>query len=285
MSTQLQFRKQQRAKKRKKKMRRTIFFSVLSLIIIIILISCVKGFLSKNGKNYTMDSDFIYNGYIYPQPPEKNVDILVDAKKFDNIKTAYLTFDDGPNNSITPAVLDILRRYNIKATFFMVGTLIEKNPDMARRVYDEGHCIANHSYNHDYSELYANTTDFMSQINKTQELIASVTNKNNYPKIFRFPGGGYNAGSYGALKQDCKVTLQEAGYRFCDWNSLTGDAELKSPTAEGIFKRLASSSKDKEDLVVLMHDAVAKKITAETLGGVIDYLISQGYVFDTLANI
>ena len=283
MSSNIEFRAQMRRRKRKQKIRRNIFLGVFALIIITVLVFCVKGIFTKisNSKD---DSEFIFNGYVYPQPPEKNVDILVDAVKTEG-KVAYLTFDDGPNNSVTPEVLDTLRRYDIKATFFMVGSLVEKYPDMARRVYDEGHCLANHSYTHNYSELYADKESFMNQVNKTEELIYNITCDNYYPKIFRFPGGGYNAGTYGEQKQSYKTVLDEAGFKYCDWNSLTGDAEMVSPDEEYIMTRIKSSTKNKDDIVVLMHDAIAKSVTAKTLGDVIEYLIAQGYSFDTLDNI
>ena len=199
-------------------------------------------------------------------------------------KVAYLTFDDGPNNSVTPQVLDVLRRYNVKATFFMVGSMIEKNPDVARRVFEEGHLIAGHSYSHQYSELYADTQSFMNEVNKSYELIKNVTARGDYPKIFRFPGGGFDAGVYGEIKQECKVLLEKDGYRYCDWNALNGDAETSSPAPDELVKRLKSTAKNKEDIVVLMHDAPSKAATAKALPQIIEYLIGEGYAFDTLNN-
>ena len=283
MSNDFEFRKHMRDRKRKQKIRKTLFMSVGVLALVAVLIFGIRGILiSRNTKE---DAEFIFNGYIYPQPPEKNEDILVDAVKADGEKKAYLTFDDGPNNSVTPEVLDVLRRYNVKATFFLVGTLIEKNPDVARRLYDEGHCLANHSYNHNYDELYADSEAFMTQVKKTEELIKGITCDEYYPKVFRFPGGGYQAGKHGDAKQEYKTAIGEAGYRYCDWNSLTGDAESKSPSADSIIERLKKTTDGKEDIVILMHDAIAKKITAQTLPQVLEYLISQGYSFDTLDNV
>lgn len=285
MSNDFEFRKHMRDRKRKQKRNRAILLSLLSLIIITVLLLCVKGIFTKISKNRQEETDFIFNGYIYPMPAEKNTDILVDAVKADGVKKAYITFDDGPNNSVTPQVLDILRRYNAKATFFLVGSLIEKYPDMARRLYDEGHCLANHSYNHNYPELYADEQSFMNQINQTEDLIYKITCNNYYPKIIRFPGGGYNAGTYGEAKQKYKESLKTAGYRYCDWNSLTGDAEKKSPSEDYVMERLKTTVKGKEDVVILMHDAIAKSVTAKALPQIIEYLISQGYAFDTLDNI
>ncbi len=285
MSNEIEFRQHRRMIEKKKKNRDIMLLSavvVIALVVVVLIVNGIVGSIKNNKKN---DPDFIFNGYVYPQPAPKNFDILVDANKSDGVKKAYLTFDDGPNNSVTTEVLDVLRRYNIKATFFMVGTLIEENSGVARRVYDEGHFLANHSYSHKYSELYADTDAFMNQINHVHELIVGVTGNPNYPKICRFPGGSYNSGPYGEIKQECKIKLEENGYRHCDWNALTGDSEQVNPSGEYIMSRMKKTVGEKEDVVILMHDAPAKGVTARTLPDVIDYLIARGYEFDTLDKI
>lgn len=285
MSSELKFRQQIRGNKRKRKIRKNLIIFLLSLIIITVFAFCVKSLFTKFQNNSKIPTQFIFNGYVYPEPLPQNDDILADLKKGDGIKTAYLTFDDGPNETVTTQVLDILRKYNVKATFFMVGTLIEKNAHVARRVFDEGHLLANHSYSHNYSELYADSQSFMNQVDKTQELINGIVKRDDYPKIFRFPGGGFNTGKYGALKQEYKTLLSDKNIRYCDWNSMTGDAESSSPTRSVIMQTIKSTTRNQEDIVVLIHDALAKKITADTLGEVIEYLISEGFIFDTLDNI
>lgn len=282
MSDEIEFRQRRRELERKIKNKNFMLLSVVALIALIVVLLIVNAIINNVKENKKTNPEFIFNGYIYPQPPEKNFDILVDAKKPDGIKKAYLTFDDGPNKSVTTEILDVLRRYNVKATFFMVGTLLEQNSDVARRAYEEGHLLANHSYSHKYSEVYADTDAFMNQINKTQEIIFNITDNLNYPKICRFPGGSYNSGTYGQVKQECKIKLQENGYRHCDWNALNGDAEMIDPSGDYIMSRIKRSTNGKEDVVILMHDALAKGVTAKTLPDVIDYLIECGYEFDTL---
>lgn len=283
MSSEIEFRKQRRDTKRKIRNRRLIMLSLIVMIAIILISVIVSTSISIKRKQDEID--FIFNGYVYPNLPDKSSDILFDVNKSDGIKKAYLTFDDGPNYSVTTDILDVLRRYNVKATFFMVGTLMEENQGAARRVFDEGHLIANHSYSHKYSELYASTGAFMNQINRSQEIIYKITNNKNYPKICRFPGGGYNSGTYGEIKQACKLELEKNDYRYCDWNALTGDAESANPTAGSIISRLKKTVGEKEDVVILMHDALAKGVTARTLPDVLDYLIECGYQFDTLDKI
>lgn len=285
MSTKIEFQKRRREMERRRRYKNYMYSGIGIIILCILIFLIIKGVSSNVSKNKNEDIEFVFNGYVYPKPPDKDSNILVDAKKADGVKKAYLTFDDGPNNSVTLSVLDVLRKYNIKATFFLVGTLIEENQDSARRLYDEGHLIANHSYSHNYSELYSDLQTFMNQVNYTHELICKITDDINYPKVFRFPGGGYNAGSYGQIKQEAKKELEKNGYKYCDWNALTGDAETITPTREYVVKRLKDTVGEQEDVVILLHDALSKKVTASSLSEMIEYLIDKGYEFDTLDNV
>lgn len=277
--SKLHEKRMQKKKIKFRKQRRTIDIMVLLFIIIIGLTVFVKSKPEKTEEQVKISADSLV---LYPQRQEKTADILEAVPDSNGKKVAYLTFDDGPTTSVTPLILDILRRYDVKATFFMVGSLIEANPGMAYRVYSEGHTLANHSYRHNYSYLYENEESFMSEINDTQARIQKITGEENYPKIFRFPGGSYNSGTYGEAKQKYKEVIKNAGYRYCDWNSLSGDAEYKNPSAQTLLDRVKSSSKGKEDLVILMHDSATKKINTEALPKIIEYLLSEGYTFKTL---
>ena len=92
-----------------------------------------------------------------------------------------------------------------------VGSRIKANPDVARRVYDEGHLIANHSNGHNYEKLYASTESFINEINECYEIIKSVTGEAEPFKLIRFPGGSYksSADRYSPVKQECKTGLKE----------------------------------------------------------------------------
>ena len=199
----------------------------------------------------------------------------------------YLTFDDGPTENITPQILDTLRKYNIKATFFEVGSLIDSNFDMARRVYEEGHLIANHSDGHNYEKLYASTDTFINEVNTCFQKIDAVTGGTQTMKLVRFPGGSYksSADSFSPVKQECKAVLKENGYYYCDWNALNGDAEGKKKDAQGLLDYLKSNMPEGQNVVILMHDASAKQATADALPMIIEYLISEGYTFHRLDDI
>ena len=216
-----------------------------------------------------------------PDATEENDMLKIIEASQTESKVCYLTFDDGPNKSITPLILDILRKYNIKATFFQVGTLIEEYPDISKRVYEEGHLIGNHSYSHTYDKIYYDKNSFIDEFNKCAQLIQSITGDDYFP-IVRFPGGGHNTGKYGQLKQSLKTILAENNVYHCDWNSLNGDAESTTRTSEQLLERVKSTTKNKNKIVLLMHDASSKKQTVNALPAIIEYLISENYSFARL---
>jgi len=219
-----------------------------------------------------------------PDTSEEN-DLLKIVENSTAQKYAYLTFDDGPTEKITPKVLDVLRRYDVKATFFQVGTYIKKLPDLTRRVHEEGHLVAGHSYTHNYDKLYGSSEVFEEEIEDTYSLISNVLGEEPF-KLFRFPGGSYNSGSYGSVKQKYKTTLEEMGYYYIDWNCLNGDAEGKTKNAAGLLEYFKDTMPENgENIVVLMHDAATKQATVDSLDDIIEYLISQGYTFHRLDDI
>ena len=115
-------------------------------------------------------------------------------KAIDNIynqeeKTAFLTFDDGPSK-VTSQILDILKQEKIKATFFVLGTMVKSNPELIKRENEEGHYIANHGYSHIYKKIYANENKPLEEYHKTNQLIQQALGVSNYlSKVFLFPVG------------------------------------------------------------------------------------------------
>ncbi|WP_315120424.1 polysaccharide deacetylase family protein [uncultured Clostridium sp.] len=209
---------------------------------------------------------------------DKKTDGGVDTEKKENIpedkKIAYLTFDDGPSAKITPQILDILKENNVKATFFVLGYMAEENPDVLKRARDEGHAIANHSYSHNYKQLYASTSNFLADIKKNEETIRGILGEYN-SKVIRFPGGSFG-------KHDFINAVKDAGYHSVDWNALNGDAEAQNVPKEKLVARLKETTLGQKKLYVLMHDAPAKQTTVQALQEIIDYLRDSGYEFGTL---
>ncbi len=202
----------------------------------------------------------------------------------ENGKVAYLTFDDGPSDKITPQILDILKEQNIKATFFVLGSRAELYPELVKREYEEGHFIANHGYSHVYTSVYASPQAVLDEYNHTDRIIKDALGKEEYSgHLFRFPGGS-EGGKYANVKNDAKKILEENNVSYINWNCLTNDAVGK-PTHDSIINDLKSTSNGKERLVVLMHDTNAKQLTVDTLLENINYLRDQGYVFKNFYDI
>lgn len=203
--------------------------------------------------------------------------------KFQNLpneteKVAYLTFDDGPTASVTPKILDILNEENIKATFFVIGKSVEANPEIVKRAYEEGHYIANHGYNHNNSDLYKSSQSFIEQVKNTDAAISKAINVDNYcSHIFRFPNG-FMTPIYKKQKEEAVSLLLDMNYTYIDWNCLTKDSEKKYTKTE-LLNNLKKSSKDKNTLIVLMHDTKDINDSSLILKDVIYYLKSQGYEF------
>ena len=200
-----------------------------------------------------------------------------EAEKNKDTKIAYLTFDDGPSENVTPEILDILSQYNVKATFFVVGNSAEKNPDIVKRIHEENHGIGNHTYSHRYKHIYTNTTNFLNEIKATERVLQNILGNDFETNIIRFPGG-----SFEKYKNPFKKAISENGYKYYDWNSLNGDAEGKNIPKNKLVSRLKATSNGKKELIILMHDTSAKKTTVEALPEIIEHLQSQGYEFRVL---
>lgn len=199
-------------------------------------------------------------------------------------KVAYLTFDDGPSQTVTPQILDLLKQENIQVTFFVLGKNVKVNSDIVKREYEEGHYIANHGYSHDYASIYKSIENVINEYNKTETAIQKAIGVKEYQShLFRFPGGS-NGGKYANLKQKAKEELHKQNISYIDWNALTSDA-AGANTKEKIVKNLKTSVKDKNSVVILMHDASNKILTYETLPEIIQYLREQGYSFDNFYSI
>lgn len=196
-------------------------------------------------------------------------------------KVAYLTFDDGPTKIATPKILDILKKYDVKATFFVIGYRVYEFPNIIKRTYEEGHFIANHGFSHKSSKLYHSKEDFLNEIIATDKAISKAIDVENYSSsLFRFPNGS-KSNPYSYDKEKCKEYLKELDYCYIDWNCLNNDS-LKKYSSSQLVENLKKSSKNKKTLVILMHDTsdVSKSYTA--LEDSILYLKKEGYIFKTL---
>jgi peptidoglycan/xylan/chitin deacetylase (PgdA/CDA1 family) len=218
------------------------------------------------------------------QYPSTASSISANSSKSDN-KIAYLTFDDGPSGNNTPVNLDTLKKYDVKATFFVLPK--SNLDDVYKRILKEGHVLGNHSYSHDYKYLYSSADKFKTDILKAKSFI--YTKFGYTTTVFRFPGG--TMGRKKSLVNRYSAILSKEGYKYFDWNVSTADTDpnlRKYGNDEYITNLLANNviknSKNKNKLIVLMHDSSDKIYTAKALPKIIEGLKKQGYRFDVLTN-
>lgn len=207
-----------------------------------------------------------------------NGEVVGDSKPTTG-KIAYLTFDDGPSKTVTPRILKTLDDYNIKATFFILGNMAEKSPDLIRQMKAKGHTIGNHTYSHNYSYVYANVNNFLGEVDKTNGILRNILGKNYKTSLLRFPGG-----SFENYKKPFRNAAEKRGYRIYDWNALNGDSEARTVSVSKQMSRIRETVRGQKELVVLMHDTYGKENTATALPQIIEYLKSQGYSFRPLSE-
>ena len=198
-------------------------------------------------------------------------------------KTIYLTFDDGPSAHLTPAILDILRENNIKATFFILDYGANTEP-LVKQIVEEGHSIGIHSASHDYKVAYANPEAYLSGIDYMKEKIKSSTGVET--NLIRFPGGSSNTISRkycpGVMTALVNETVNR-GYRYFDWNVMSGDSG-DTQTAEEVYNNVTNGLRDTISNVILMHDFNGNNKTLEALPSIIKYALDNGYTFEKITN-
>ena len=176
-----------------------------------------------------------------------------------NVKAVYLTFDDGPIPNITPWVLDLLDKYNIKATFFLVGDNVRKHPEEFKMIVERGHRIGNHTFNH-ISGLKYLSYNYLENTNKADELINST--------LFRPPHGWMRWGQYMVLSHRYTVVM---------WDLVTRDYSKRlngRQVLRNVKKYVRNGS------IITFHDSIkSEKNMKYALPRAIEWLLEQGYEF------
>lgn len=186
-------------------------------------------------------------------------------------KKIYLTFDDGPSSN-TDEILDILKAYDVKATFFVVGKTDEASKKAYRRIVEEGHTLGMHSYSHSYEDIYDSEEDFQDDMKKLQEYLYELTGV--WPRFYRFPGGSSNTVSNIDM-QKLADWLTDQGVTYFDWNVASGDAVSRELPAETLLANCLAGIRNQQSCVVLMHDAANKDTTVEALPEIISEIRLQ----------
>lgn len=246
---------------------------ILSLVICTIL-ACSIGFVYNNvfaakgnwglsfkGNGKIPDgnatSDFLkqYNSYYIGDTTQKKV---------------YLTFDAGYENGYMPQILDALKKNNVKATFFVVSTFMKTNPELVKRMVDEGHIVGNHTMTHPNMSKMSTMEDFKSEIEPMEEMYKEITGK-DMEKFYRPPQGVYS-------ELNLKMA-HELGYKTIFWSLAYVDwYQNKQPSKEEAFNKLIPRLHN--GAIILLHST--SKTNAEILDELIQKIKQEGYEFSDL---
>ncbi len=270
---------------------------VLSLIALIVSVAALLGVRDINRRlrtvslNSYVEQTIVSNNYIvnegegeageYEEPRAAGttyygVADTTDQGATDHVKV-YLTFDDGPSSN-TGRILDILKKHNVKATFFVNGTASEYPAlePMYKRIADEGHALGMHSYSHRYSEIYASSEAFEADLDKIHSLIYNETGVDT--NLYRFPGGSGNTVSRQPMEVFAKA-LHDRGYEYYDWNIYPGDKSGRAYPRDAIVSGIMSHISEYRSAVILLHDSDTHDSTVDALTEVIEGLLARDAEF------
>lgn len=179
-------------------------------------------------------------------------------------KVVTLTFDDGPDELMTPKVLDVLKRYDIKAVFFLIGEKVDKNPDIVRRIVEEGHIVANHTYSHSGLFPLSGKGKVMQELQKCGESIKNAIGR--YPLLFRPP--------FGVTNPIIGRAVNALGLKTIGWSIRSLDT-VDGKTRAEILRKV--EAKLHPGAIILLHDRCAK--SDELLESIIESALNRNYSF------
>lgn len=207
------------------------------------------------------------------KPETENVYDVTEETK-DSIKAnnhkVYLTFDDGPS-IYTEEILDILDRYQVKATFFVVGKDNDIAKEALRRIVEDGHTLGMHSYSHKYQEIYESEEAFSEDFWKLRDYLYDVTGVES--NIYRFPGGSSNTVSNIDMSIFANY-LEGQDVVFFDWNIASGDGGSELLDVDTLVNNSTKEIVNWESAIVLLHDSGDKRTTVEALPIIIENILA-----------
>lgn len=268
-------------KKRIKRIKKIIIALCMVLIILPIVLSIfllcrvirlehkMETIISENGLeagNDGLETDIV-------KAEEKKGSASGSAVETEEPKKVYLTFDDGPSKE-TKKVLDILKKKEVKATFFTIGREDEFSQNMYKRIVKEGHTLGMHSYSHIYKEIYGSIEGFKSDYKKISEYLQKITGVKSV--FYRFPGGSSNSINQFPIA-DYTAFLSEEGVTYMDWNVIAANGTTDHVSEEDMVKSVMDGVSRYDTSIVLLYDSADKKMTAKSLEAIIDNLKAEGY--------
>lgn len=240
------------------------------------------GGLKKHERVSTETADYTLSGAAdYNAGPLPLVFSVKAKKGSSNEKVVFLTIDDGPS-SITSGFLDVLKAEKVPATFCLIGNKVKAYESIIKRMHEEGHAVINHTYNHEYSEIYRSPQALISSLKKSDEILDSVIERTESEKSFmRFPGGAGMIKSNRAAFADALIAN---GYNTIEWSIDTRDSSVGIVTREFVLSN-GINERGSSMVVVLMHDFKHRKVTLDALPDIIKYYRDKGYAFRSVRDI
>jgi peptidoglycan/xylan/chitin deacetylase (PgdA/CDA1 family) len=214
-----------------------------------------------------------------------NVSVSDNFRNGEDIKTpvpekkVYLTFDDGPG-VLTKQYLDILREKKVCATFFVIGSQVEEQPELVEREINEGHEVGIHSYSHESGQIYQSADSYYKDVCRVQNILEEQFGYR--AKVWRFPWGSAN-GYISRFKKDVTDRLNKETLDYADWN-VSGEDSVGNPSVETILKNIKKDCFTVEDPVILLHDSNCNQATLDSLEEIIRMLQERGYTFETISK-
>lgn len=285
---------------RKKRVKRIKRFLIISLIVLLLLpnVLCAYLLYQVHQMNLTLQETQEKLWELTVQMEDANAaavveqalspvqvadeslkEVIPDSQLHEGKKLVYLTFDDGPS-TYTDEILDILKEYDVKATFFVLAK--DGYDEQYQRIIDEGHTLALHSYTHQYSQIYDSPEAFRQDITLLSDYLYEKTNYRC--EFYRFPGGSSNT-IIQFDKNECFDILEEEGLVYFDWNVTSKDASSYRLSSQAIVSNVLSGvGQSSNASVVLLHDASDKYTTVEALPEIIETLLQEDAVFLPITN-
>ena len=254
--------------------KKNILLIIISLVLVIAITLSCKHYISGT-KNTNWGLSFASKG----EPPIGNASVeylknfnsyfLGDSTK----KEIYITFDAGYEAGYMPQILDALEKHNVKATFFIVGTLIESNPEVITQISKAGHYIGNHTMHHPNMSKISTMESFKKEIEEVENLYKELTGK-ELDKLYRPPQGVYSESNLQMAK--------ELGYKTIFWSLAYVDwYKNNQPTHEEAFNKLLPRIHN--GAIILLHST--SKTNAEILDELLTKLENLGYTFGDIEKI
>ncbi|URZ01325.1 polysaccharide deacetylase family protein [Clostridium felsineum] len=193
-------------------------------------------------------------------------------------KIAYLTFEDGPSPDVTPHILDILKTYDAKATFFVTGKNSIINKLTLVKEAQSGNTIAIKSFDNNTKKIYSSPSSYINDINECTDILNAIIGNGKFnSKLVRFPGGST------MVDKNFIKFIKKGGYNFIDWNIDSKDAiKTKHKLPTDIVNTVKASCKNNNSLIILLHDTSSNEATSQALPEIIQFLKSQNYALKAL---